>query len=240
MQYQSRVPVERDRRQRYRLPNALAPEWSNEMAYIVGLTATDGCLFTGLRKINFKSGDRELVETYLRVLGRANPVKTKRTRIGRWVHFTEFGDARLYRWLLTIGLMPAKSLVLGAIDAPDDVLAPLFRGLLEGDGSILNFVHHPTVKAAPDYEHERLSVVFNSASRAHIEWIRSRAGSLFSVTGSIYQRRPVEGRHDFFRLAYGKHDSITLLSAMYPSSDVPKLERKWRIWQDYARRHGLN
>src|ERR1700716_2996875 len=30
--------------------------WSDDMAYIVGLTATDGCLITARRAINFKSG----------------------------------------------------------------------------------------------------------------------------------------------------------------------------------------
>ena len=206
---------------------------------IVGLTATDGCLFTGFRKINFKSGDRELVETYLRVLGRGNPVKSARTRTGGVVYFTEFGDARLYRWLLTIGLMPAKSLVLGGIDVPDAHLAPLLRGLLEGDGSIVNFVHHPTVKVDPDYEYERLYAVFNSASRAHVEWIQQRARALFGVSGSIYKHRPVARKHDFFRLAYGKHDSVVLLRAIYPDAGVPKLERKWRIWNEYARRQEL-
>src|SRR5947207_13620624 len=35
--------------------------WSDAMAYVVGLTATDGCLITGRRRIDFKSGDRQLV-----------------------------------------------------------------------------------------------------------------------------------------------------------------------------------
>jgi hypothetical protein len=30
--------------------------WSDDMVYIVGLTATDGCLITGRRATNFKSG----------------------------------------------------------------------------------------------------------------------------------------------------------------------------------------
>src|SRR5437868_4855427 len=60
---------------------------SDEMAYIVGLTATDGCLFTGRRKINFKSEDRQLVETYLSVLGRTNRVKQEKTRRGGIVFF---------------------------------------------------------------------------------------------------------------------------------------------------------
>src|SRR5438874_4996726 len=149
-------------------------EWSDEMAYIVGLTATDGCLYTGFRKINFKSCDRDLVATYLQVLGRTNRVKEKKTRIGGVVYYTEFGDARLFRWMLTIGLMPRKSLVLGALDVPDEFLGPALRGLFEGDGHILNFIHHPTPKTYPNYLYERLWTFFNSASRPHLEWIQVR------------------------------------------------------------------
>src|SRR5437763_884313 len=119
-------------------------EWSPEMAYIVGLTATDGCLYTGLRKISFKSSDRELVALYLRLLGRTNAVKEKKTRTGGVVYCAEFGDARLYRWMLTIGLMPRKSLTLGALDVPGEFLAPALRGLFEGDGPTENFVYNQT------------------------------------------------------------------------------------------------
>jgi hypothetical protein len=57
-------------------------EWSAPMAYIIGLTATDGCLISGRRVINFKSQDRQLVETYLEVLGRDNRIREAKTRAG--------------------------------------------------------------------------------------------------------------------------------------------------------------
>ena len=79
------------------------------MAYIVGLTATDGCLFTGRRKINFKSEDRQLVETYLNVLGRTNRVKQARTRTGGVVYFTEFHDSKLYEWFRSVGLRHVRA-----------------------------------------------------------------------------------------------------------------------------------
>jgi hypothetical protein len=210
------------------------------MAYIVGLTATDGCLITGRRKINFKSCDRELVVTYLRLLGRSNRVKTQRTRIGGVVYFTEFGDTRLYGWLLQVGLMPRKSLVLGGLAVPDSVLAPCLRGLFEGDGNLQNFVHRPTIATYPTYEYERLWTCFNSASRRHLEWIQERVSVVFGLHGRIDQQPKQEGRHDFFRLTYGNLASVALLALLYPSEDVPKLERKWAIWNDYKRRHGLN
>jgi hypothetical protein len=102
MRYERRTPHEE-----CRWPVAgkttLPLEWSDEMAYIVGLTATDGCLHTGVRKINFKSMDRDLVATYLRLLGRTNRIKEQLTRTGNIAYFTEFHDSRLYEWFRSVG-----------------------------------------------------------------------------------------------------------------------------------------
>lgn len=145
-------------------------QWSDEMAYIVVLTATDGCLLTGRRAINFKSEDRDLVALYLALLGRENKIRAERTRKGNIVYGTQFGDASLYRWFLEVGLMPRKSLVLGAIVIPDAYLSCLARGLLDGDGSILNYTYAGTGKARGTFE--ALRTVFNSASRVHLDWLR--------------------------------------------------------------------
>src|SRR5712691_7266122 len=93
-------------------------EWSNSMAYVVGLTATDGCLVSGRRRIDFKSADRQQVETYLRLLGRTNRVRCERTRKSGIVFVTQIGDASLYEWLRSVGLTPRKSLTIGAIAVP--------------------------------------------------------------------------------------------------------------------------
>lgn len=154
------------------------------MAYVVGLTATDGCLFSGRRKINFKSADRDLVGLYLKLLHRTNKIKDARTRAGGTVYFTEFGDAQLYRWFESIGLTPRKSLTLGGLDVPDMFLAPLLRGLFEGDGTIQNFLHHPTLTAQPSYVYERLWTYFASASRQHLEWIQARVTSAYAIYGA--------------------------------------------------------
>jgi len=232
--YQRRTPFEE-----CRWPNAgrttLPLKWSDEMAYIVGLTATDGCLYTGRRKINFKSEDRQLVETYLSVLGRTNRVKQERTRTDGIVYFTEFHDSRLYEWFRSIGLTPRKSLTLGAIEVPDAYLMPLARGLMDGDGSVLNFVHRPTVKAQPNYWYERLSVCFHSASKPHIDWLRARLLPTAESDGYVEIAKR-EGRHDFFKLKYGKAASTVLLSAFYADPAAPRLVRKWRIWDAYVKR----
>jgi hypothetical protein len=210
------------------------------MAYVVGLTATDGCLYTGFRKINFKSMDRQLVDTYRSLLGRSNRIKEQPTRTGGMTYFLDFADTRLYGWFESIGLSPRKSLTLGAIDVPDQFLGPLLRGLLDGDGTIYNLTHAPTRTTYPAYQYERLWTYFSSASRPHLEWVQGRVAARYNLQGRIEQQPRREGRHDFFRLKYGNRESIELLRALYPTPDVPKLERKWKIWNGYASRHSLN
>lgn len=238
--HQGKVYQRRKRLEECRWPlsnqTTLPLDWSDEMAYIVGLTATDGCLITGRRVINFKSEDRQLVETYLGVLGRTNRIRNEKThKPNGVVYTTQFGDSRLYEWFRSVGLTPRKSLTLGAIGAPDHFIVPLARGLMDGDGGIANFVHAPTVAAYPSYRYERLIVSFNSASRPHLEWLRAQLEKVSGEHGSLNVLRRKD-RRDMFRLQYGKYASIKLLELFYADPDAPRLVRKWQMWNAYLER----
>ncbi len=238
MRYERRTPHEE-----CRWPIAgkttLLLEWSDEMAYVVGLTATDGCLHTGIRKINFKSMDRDLVATYLRLLGRTNRIKEQLTRTGNIAYFTEFHDSRLYEWFRSVGLTPRKSLTLGGISAPDGFLFPLVRGLLDGDGSIINEVYRADTGGRPDYYWEYLITIFGSASWHHLEWLETRIRTVTSFQGRIGEatrRAPDPTRHPYYQLRYGKRASVVLLPLIYPDA-APCLERKRAIWSRYLASH---
>src|SRR5206468_11389426 len=79
--YVRRAPISRTKAQRGSAATSL-PVWSAELAYIVGLTASDGCLLTARPAINFTSKDRDLVELYLQLLGRTNTIGTGRSGSG--------------------------------------------------------------------------------------------------------------------------------------------------------------
>jgi len=86
--YRRHVPVEEDKRIRgYR---TLELEWSELMAYVVGLLATDGCLSSDRRHIILTSRDRELVETFLTCLGRPIKYTVGRTRRGKRAYYAQF------------------------------------------------------------------------------------------------------------------------------------------------------
>lgn len=206
--------------------------WSDEMAYIVGLTATDGCLITGRRAINFKSGDRALVETYLRLLGRKNPVKSHPTETGGVAYYTQFHDSRLYEWFRSIGLTPRKSLTIGALSVPTEYFFHAARGLMDGDGSIVNIRYAGTGKAR-GREYETIRVYFNSASRPHLLWIREQLSALLHVRGSLKLVCFTTSGNPFYRLEYAMRETMKLLPNFYDDSDVPCLERKRLIWERF-------
>lgn len=232
-QYVPRMPAERDLR---RTSAPVDTTWTPDLAYAVGLIATDGCIADG-DHVSFVSADRELVEHLLRCLKKANTVSAFRTRIGGIAYRTQIGDVAFCRWLATIGIMPRKSLVLGAIDAPDELFVPLLRGLLDGDGSILNRLARADTGRRSDYYWEYLQTRFVSASPSHIEWLASRVRTCLGIDGYVAFSRAQDGRRPQYTLRFGKRTSHRLLPLLYADRTAPRLTRKWQIWEHYLARH---
>ncbi|HEY8731334.1 MAG TPA: hypothetical protein VIN69_05080 [Candidatus Limnocylindria bacterium] len=234
MRYVPRRPFD-DRRRR---SGTVDTNWSPTLAYAVGLIATDGCIVRG-RTVSFPSADRELVEILLACLQKRNQVSVIRTRAGGVAYRTQIGDVAFCRWLMSIGIAPRKSLTIGSIDAPDHLLVPLVRGLLDGDGSIINKVARADTKGRKDYRWEYLRTTFVSASRGHIAWLRDRVHEVLRVDGYIALARGRGGHHDQYTRRFGKRGSLVLLPLLYADPRAPRLARKWHVWADYAKRHGL-
>ena len=213
-------------------------QWSPRIAYAVGLIATDGCLIGNGRHIAFVTQDEDLMHTFLSCIDHTEQRYRKElTRAGRDLYRIQLSDANLYRWLVSVGLTPRKSLTLGAIDVPAEFFPHTVRGLLDGDGSVYVAMHRPTVRTFPDYWYERLRTLFTSASHAHILWLRERIRGAYHLVGSVESVRRA-GRHDLFRLVYEKRESLTLLSSLYADSSAPCLLRKKAKWLGYLERHG--
>ena len=234
--YVSRVPPEQDLR---RSSPPFKPIWSPALAYAVGLIATDGGLVRG-RSLSFPSADRELVEHLLRALGKSNKISVERGEKGGIYYRTQIGDVALYRWLLSLGITPAKSLTIGAIRVPDEFVLPLARGLLDGDGSIMNKVARADSKRRKDYRWEYLQTKFVSASLLHVTWLRQRLKETAGLEGYVMTKRAAGRRRACYALRFSKHASVKLLPLLYADPTAPRLTRKWRVWESYALRHGID
>jgi hypothetical protein len=199
--------------------------WNPSLAYVLGLMATDGCLLKDGRHLDFVSKDLPLVELFLSLVGHKVRYRTV-TKNGRKHFAVRFSDVELYRWLISAGLTPRKSLTLGPLEFPDEFWSHVVRGLLDGDGSVA------IQKRAG--RRDQLKAVFVSASRRHLEWLNLTVHEKLDIEGKIC-RRVRKNRNDTFELRYRRVDSCHLLSALYAGSEQLRLERRFACWANYAR-----
>jgi hypothetical protein len=166
----------------------------------------------------------DLLETVRDLLGLATRIAPNR---GGWgpTYRLQWTNRAQHTWMRSIGLTPAKSLTIGALDVPDNCFADFFRGCIDGDGSIITYVDRYNTTKHPKYVYERLFVSLVSASPDFLRWIQRSVLRIRGVSGHLTVARSLI-RRDMWRLRYAKRDSVTLLKWMYYAPDVPSLRRK--------------
>jgi len=208
--------------------------WSPNLAYAVGLIATDGNLSGDGRHLSVASKDRDLLETLRACLNISAAIRPQSGGHGGAGLRVQWGDRHFYDWLVGIGLTPAKSLTLRPLAIPDTVFVDFVRGCIDGDGSLVVYVDRSNTDKSERYVYERLYVTLVSASRAFLDWIRATIHRILSVKGSIAVKR-AEGRSPLWTLRYAKSESIELLRRIYYSPTVPCLARKRATAEPFLR-----
>lgn len=211
-------------------PAALVPEevlrrWTPELAYVVGLVTTDGNLAKGRNTVSFPSTDRELIEIYQQCLGVSLHVTTGH-RPGRLpYHCVWLSDPAYRAFLEEVGLTPAKTKdrTLGTLKIPDEFFRDFFRGVIDGDGSIVVY----TRKRWPN--RRCLTVGLPSVCRPFLIWIRDTIARLTGVEGAIYRASRA------FCLQFTDSKARQLLFWLYYAPDLPCLQRKRDVWEAYVR-----
>jgi hypothetical protein len=199
--------------------------WTPDLAYAVGLIATDGNLSKRPGRIAIMSNDADLLDLVRRRLRLHAMIRPHGGGFGTRCHHLAWSDRRFYDWLVNIGLTPAKSLTLGPLAVPDDYFADFFRGCVDGDGSIVSYIDRYNTYKNASYVYTRLYVSIVSASPRFIEWLQAAIQRLAKVTGHVDLRRS-EGRHDVYCLRYAKRESLVVLRWMYYANEVTCLARK--------------
>ena len=173
--------------------------WSAEVAWIVGLMASDGNLARTGHALSLTSNDVELLESVRSILRIGNRLGHVRGGLGHACHRLQWRDRELYGWLSDIGLTPRKSLTLGPLTVPDEYFADFFRGCIDGDGTILVYTdrHHATRNATYVYERLYLSIV-SAAARSSSGCRRPSPGSPGHAAPSTTERGGTAARCGLF------------------------------------------
>lgn len=195
------------------LQHKVTIQWSPEFAYAIGVLSSDGCLSSDGRHISLKSADLDFVQTFKKILCLENKISTPRGRV-RTHYQIIFGDKVFYQFLLGIGLSPAKSKTIKAVEIPNIYFPDFLRGLFDGDGTFYSFWDKRWPSSLV------FQIAFASASRTFIAWLKQRLTELYGVRGFIKQGDGVQN------LGYFKNDSRKLIQIMYYREGLPCLNRK--------------
>ena len=130
------------------------------------------------------------------------------------------------RWTpLKIGLSPAKTKIISQLKIQKIYFFDFLRGHFDGDGTFYSY-WDPRWKSSFMFY-----TVFISASKAHIEWIRSTLLKLLNIKGHITN----DSNKTVYQLKYAKIESLKLLPKMYYSNEIVCLFRKLNKIQNAMR-----
>lgn len=196
-------------------------EWSANLAYAIGLIATDGNLSKDQRHITLVSKDIEQLQNFSKSLNLKNKIckhTSSYNPAGNYYRI-QFGNVSLYKFLLNIGLTANKSFTIGKLKIPEVYFADFLRGHLDGDGNI-SLVNHK------ESRHLQLRVRFASASLKHLNWLKQCIRSYYSIPGGFISKKSKSVRY----LVFCKADGIRLLSFVYYEGMEFFLFRKYNYY----------
>lgn len=189
--------------------------WSNELAYAVGLIASDGSLSKDGRHVDLTSTDREQLSCFSKALKRQLYIGKKTNSTGHVSYRIQFSDVAFYDFLLEVGIIPNKSHTLAELKIPDEHYAHFLRGVFDGDGTVYGYIDERWKHSFMFY------TAICSASSDFLLYLQSMNSRLFNMgSGSLrYSKKALI-------LSYAKADSKKLYSYMYRNAENLYLRRK--------------
>lgn len=190
--------------------------WRPNLAYAVGLIATDGCLSNDGLLIDLTSKDREQLLNFSKCVGVNFNIGIKWKKNASEYLRIQFKNRIFYNFLLSIGLTPRKSLTMGKLAVPDKYFFDFLRGCFDGDGCFYSY-WDPRWRSSHMFYLE-----FASASLKYLLWLQGEIKKRIFVEGHITGRK----KKVFFQLKYAKKEALEVIKKMYYTSRVVCLSRK--------------
>lgn len=123
------------RNRRYSINQDFFKIWSHDMAYILGIIASDGYVGYYRNKFHFSicSDDKKLLCDIKKAMQSDHNVKKYRNRNSYRLNIC---GAEMAKDLINIGITPRKTRTLKFPEVPDEFLCSFVRGYFDGDGCV--------------------------------------------------------------------------------------------------------
>lgn len=200
-------------------------EWSGNFAYALGLLATDGYVSKDGRHIDLTSNDRDQLENFMRCLGINVVIGSKTNGRGRSSYRVQLSDVIFREFIISIGIVPAKSLIMGKLTIPDEYFFDFLRGCFDGDGCTYSY-WDPRWRSSYMFY-----ISFASSSPIFIHWLKQTISRLGTISGHITR---LYKRHVQYQLRYSKHEAVKLVEKMYTGEHISLARKKLKIDQSLA------
>ncbi|HEV7702413.1 MAG TPA: hypothetical protein VGO63_03180 [Candidatus Paceibacterota bacterium] len=194
----------------------ISEKWRPNLAYAIGLIATDGCLSKDGILIDLSSKDREQLLNFSKCVGVNFKIGNKWNGSGDKCLRIQFKNRIFYDFLLSIGLTSRKSLTMGKLAIPEKYFFDFLRGCFDGDGCFYSY-WDPRWRSSHMFYLE-----FISASKNHINWLQKELYTRTGVSGHTTN----DGRKRTLQLKYAKKEALVIIKKIYYTKKVVCLSRK--------------
>lgn len=193
----------------------------DDLWYFIGLLAADGCLSGDGRHIEVTSKSKNHLLSVKKTLGLKIKLGNKsRKKSGVKVYYRlQFSDVKLYKYLVTLGLAPKKSLTLGKIKTDQKYFSHFLRGVIDGDGCISTWIHASNL-------HRQWSLRITSAAPVFIKWLKEEIEKHFCVKGKLYGYKYTGKKNNIYILKFGKLPTKVIIKSVYGKKKSCCLDRK--------------
>lgn len=190
-------------------------KWSPEMAYVLGLIITDGCI-SEAGTVSLSMNDLELLKKVKEVIRSEHNITPSKHQSG--LYCFSFTREKLARDLNELGIVHRKSLIVKFPNVPREHLPDFIRGVFDGDGSVYFEPRSPKYPVRSK---------FVSSSKQFIEGLHIALESLGMPKRKIYQQKTKNAWS--YSFVFCHRDSKKLFEILYKNTKNDLfLDRKYK------------
>ena len=187
--------------------------WSNEMAWVLGMFLTDGCVSKNSHTVTISQKDTSILEKIAKAMD-ADFVLAKQTKTKRTPTLL-INSMIIKEDLINLGISPKKSLTVEMPPIPKEYMPSFIRGVIDGDGWVQDRGYIVTITSASEKFSNTLKDIF-------ISW---------ELNTRINGQKTERGNPIYRIIVSGKQDVINLYDIIYDDSDLFVERKKLRMGQ---------
>ncbi len=207
-------------------------KWGEDMAYVLGFFAADGCITVNKRGGQFwciQITDKDLLHQIRDVIGSEHKISCRKGK-GKIKDLfrLQIGSIEMCNDLRNLGFSERKTNSMVVPNVPDIYLPYFIRGYFDGDGHVwVGLVHKERGKGLL-----AIQAVFTSCSSEFLEVIKRKLERVGLCPGRVRK-----GNGNYYRLMYSIHSALKLYTFMYNSLGTSRLflKRKKDVFERYVK-----